>query len=630
MKRISTLCAVLISGLALAQGPGAPLKAPSKVNMKQVEMEPARVGHGSGSSSRAVAFTNDFSTPSDWTMTNASVPSADWQITSTFPASLVGQNFGPTVNSTSGGNFAIIDSDSEGNGATQDANITTTNSFDCSLNPTVQVRFENYHRIFYETHTVMVSNDGVNFDSYAVNTTYGAGNNNYVTSPNVEEVAVNVTATAGSQPTVWLRFNYVAAWDWFWVIDDITVEDAPNDELVGSLFTMCDDTPSYALGERIEHTIVPINQVSAIKFMGNLTNNGANTTTNANVSVDVMNSVPASIFNSTSTPADLASTASRVDSLTWSATTTLGDYTVDFLADFDNYALDPNQTNNAGATAYSIVPSSGAGAMYGRDNNTYTGAGLWNGAGNAYIMGVEYSVNANTTLYGFDIALTASTDPNASICAILYEEDPAAATFNDIFVPVQDNCLDGVEHVITAGDISASPNITWVTLKFNTPITLTAGKAYVAAINHYGGTEEVVLMNGGVTTRGAATVFIYDPTATSGGPWFYMTSKPMIRMNLDNTIGVNETENYNLTLFQNRPNPTNGTTSIAYTLETASDVNFTMVDLTGKVVYSNNFGTMNAGQHNIDLNATDFAAGVYYYTLTAGAEKVTLKMVVTE
>jgi len=629
MKKISTICAVLLSGLAFAQGPG-PIKAPNKVNDRKVANDAPRVGHGSGSSNRAVAFTSNFSTPGDWTLTNTSSPAQDWEITSTIPTGLTAQNFGPLVNSTSGGNFAIINSDGAGASATQNANLTTTNSFDCSGNPTVQVRFENYHRIFQESHFVLVSNDGVNFDSYEVNTTYGASNNNYVTSPNVEETSVNVSATAAGEPTVWLRFNYQGAYDWFWIIDDVTVEDAPNDELIGGLFVMADQTPSLALGERLEHTIVPANQVVPVKFMANLTNNGANSTDNANLEVVVRNSSMTSVFTGNTTPADIAPTTLRTDSLNWAATTTQDNYTVEFTADFDAIASDPTPLNNEATSAFRVGPSSGLGARYGRDNDTYSGAGLWNGAGEPYIMGVEYAINVNTTLYGIDIAMTASTDPGATICAVLYELDPNAASFQDIFVTVQDNCLDGIEHTVVAGDISASPTITWKTLKFVNPIPLTAGTNYVAAINSYGGAEDVVLMNGGTTTRGAATVFIYDANAATGGPWFYLTSKPMIRLNIDQTIGVEEVENLNLTLYQNQPNPFDNTSTINYTLATASDVTFDVVDVTGKLVYSNNLGKVNAGQHKLELNSSDFAAGVYYYTMVAGNEKVTLKMVITE
>src|SRR5688572_5770146 len=119
MKKISTICAVLVGSVAIAQGPGFPLKQamlPAKHSVSDVNSNQQPVA---SSGNRAVFYTNDFSTPSTWTMTNTSSPALDWQIGSTFPSSLAGQGFGPAFNSTSGGNFAIVDSDGAGATASQ-------------------------------------------------------------------------------------------------------------------------------------------------------------------------------------------------------------------------------------------------------------------------------------------------------------------------------------------------------------------------------------------------------------------------------------------------------------------------------------------------------------------------------
>jgi hypothetical protein len=43
-----------------------------------------------------------------------------------------------------------------------------------------------------------------------------------------------------------------------------------------------------------------------------------------------------------------------------------------------------------------------------------------------------------------------------------------------------------------------------------------------------------------------------------------------------------------------------------------------------------NQGARNAGTYNFDLNVADFANGTYFYTLQAGAEKVTKRLVVAK
>jgi hypothetical protein len=627
MKKIFTSCAVLAAGIALAQAPMKPL-APKKVN-DQVMINPGQVGHGTGTSNRVQAFFNDFSTPSDWTLTNASSPSQDWEIVSTLPTGLTSQSFGPTVNSTSGGNFALINSDGAGGTATQDANLTTTNSFSCSANPSVQVRFENYHRIYQEQHFVLVSTDGVNFDSYEVNTNYGANNGNYTTSPNVEETSINVSATAANQPAVWLRFNYQGNYDWFWVIDDVYVEDAPNDNMTLTGGKVYNATWDPLTGVPHDYYIVPAAQIDDQIIIADLNNLGATANTNAALDVDVTGSVSGAVFSGSTTPTTLAVSTSMTDSVTWATSSTQETYTIDYAGTHDNIGTNASAAFT-GTREYIVGPNSGAGAVYARDNNTPTGAGLWNGAGNGYIMGNSFMVNSTVTAFSIDVSFTTSTDPGVVACIILYEIDPGTGDF----IPLIDQCLDGVEYTLQAANISTATTLNFQSFKLNasaplTGYTLNAGTHYIAAINHYGGTEDMVIQNGGTSVDGFAT-WLYDQTDAT---WYYMTTKPKIRLGLDNTVsflGVNETEFTNLSLSQNIPNPANETATINYSLVEGAEVSFEVVDLTGKVVYSEEMGNKGAGVYSVTLNTADYADGIYFYTMTAGADKMTKKMVIAK
>lgn len=48
----------------------------------------------------------------------------------------------------------------------------------------------------------------------------------------------------------------------------------------------------------------------------------------------------------------------------------------------------------------------------------------------------------------------------------------------------------------------------------------------------------------------------------------------------------------------------------------------------GQVIFTNLSGNLAAGKHNLTINTSAFAKGVYFYTVTAGKEKVTNKMIV--
>ncbi len=79
---------------------------------------------------------------------------------------------------------------------------------------------------------------------------------------------------------------------------------------------------------------------------------------------------------------------------------------------------------------------------------------------------------------------------------------------------------------------------------------------------------------------------------------------------------------------QNYPNPVSGQTYFSVTLNEGSDLSLEVYTLTGQVVSSSNFGYKMAGTHTLNINANDLASGVYFYTVSNGAEKVTRKMIV--
>ncbi len=81
-------------------------------------------------------------------------------------------------------------------------------------------------------------------------------------------------------------------------------------------------------------------------------------------------------------------------------------------------------------------------------------------------------------------------------------------------------------------------------------------------------------------------------------------------------------------LSQNYPNPFNQWTTISYTLPKATNVNLTVFDISGKKVFTVvDKDRQESGRHNIDFNAQNLPAGVYYYRLAAGEFQGVCKMI---
>ncbi|MEW5980259.1 MAG: T9SS type A sorting domain-containing protein [Acidobacteriota bacterium] len=69
------------------------------------------------------------------------------------------------------------------------------------------------------------------------------------------------------------------------------------------------------------------------------------------------------------------------------------------------------------------------------------------------------------------------------------------------------------------------------------------------------------------------------------------------------------------TLHQNYPNPFNPTTSIDFELPFACDVRLQVQNILGQEVALLASGVVQAGRHRTRLDASDFATGMYFYTL---------------
>jgi hypothetical protein len=81
-------------------------------------------------------------------------------------------------------------------------------------------------------------------------------------------------------------------------------------------------------------------------------------------------------------------------------------------------------------------------------------------------------------------------------------------------------------------------------------------------------------------------------------------------------------------LSQNYPNPFNPATTIAFSLPERSRIKLLLYDAIGNLVKEIASGDFEAGLHEVKLNASDLASGIYFYKLTAGTFISSKKLVV--
>lgn len=83
-------------------------------------------------------------------------------------------------------------------------------------------------------------------------------------------------------------------------------------------------------------------------------------------------------------------------------------------------------------------------------------------------------------------------------------------------------------------------------------------------------------------------------------------------------------------LYQNQPNPFKDYTNISFELAKESDVTLRVMDVTGKVMFTQN-GHFSKGYHSVTLNNSQLSgSGVYYCKIDAGDFSATKKMILIE
>jgi hypothetical protein len=574
-------------------------------------------------SNRSSFYYNDFSNPADWTMTNSSSPAYDWEIDTILPSSITSSTFADSkINSTSGGNFAFVNSFGQPFGSQQNCNLTNSVAIDCSSQTGVLLSFENYFMMANEVHTVMVSTDGVNFQNFEVNT----GTN--FTSDNSEINRVNISCVAANQTTVWIRFNYLGSKQFFWCVDDVNLIDISNYDLQIQNTYIHNVAYNYILGVPLDYYIVPNNLLEDIVIKSGMKNIGADTATNAFINGTVLNSSSVIIYNDSTTAVNFAPCdPSMEDSLIWTPPSIVGNYTIKTEAKFDSLNAETNLLDNVNELDFVINPYAQSGSTYARDNNIHTTRGLWNGSGNGYILGNVFDVKTDVTVYTIDVAFAPGTEPGVVGCVILYEIDPSTGDFVTLF----DNCLDGFEYVIGSNHISTQSLTKWNKFCINpmggfAGAQLVAGGTYIAAISHYGGTEDMVLQYGGESSF-PFTSFLFDQTDAT---WYYITSKPKIRLGFEAVLycvgAIDELSNpFQL---QTYPNPSHDFTTISYTLNEALEINLEITDVTGKIIFNKNLGIQNAGENIYELDVSAFSNGIYFYSVSSSGSKSAQKLIV--
>lgn len=542
-------------------------------------------------------WSNDFSVPADWVTSNAPAgtpghTAGDWTITTDVNAA-PRPELTPAGHTSAANGYAFINSDAAGATETQNAKIVTANSINLTGQPLVVLVFQQTHRRYAETTYVVYSTDGgVVWQEIEVNATMATNTN----TANPGTVQVNMSALIGNQANVKIGFKYTGQYDWFWAVDDVKLM-TPDDYDLSMDAGYWGSTGSW--GARLPYYQIPLAQLAPIDISGIVSNLGALTQT------DIV--FTAALASGAWTGSSAASTivAGALDTLSLPSALTPPAVAMTHVINFSTTsgAVDAAPANNSIPAAATLVVNT---SIYARDKNNVSGGSYNQGLG--FEVGNIFDIYATAPLSAIDVVINDLSEVGAECFVKLYSIDPTTGDF--VYVD------ESNPYTLTTNDLGSVVTFSLAAGAY----TLNAGESYliVAGSNGDGGaTYDLVVGTSGISE--ALTSFYLD----EAGTWFYTTSTPMVRMNFS-AAGIEDNDaSFGLNVY---PNPAQNEANISVSVENAN-VAVTLTDLSGKVVYNNNLGTVN-GTKNVTINTGNFANGIYMVAVNSNGNISTKKLVI--
>ena len=511
------------------------------------------------------------------------------------------------INSTSGGNYAeLVNGDPIA--GTQELDVTftmtTVDPIDVvGLAGTNQVtlEFEQYGARFNDLQQILISTDGVVFEPIGDNldkpVLSQSGGSAYP-NPDLKQINLGTILTATNDP-IWIRFSWTTnypgsstnpnVWVTYgWYIDDVKLVTNPDHDL--------EITDTYWGTEGLYYYRIPTTQVAPIDFQVSVFNGGIETQNNTQLNVDINSGV----FTGTSDPTSVAplDTVNLTLSTQFTPPASTMNYTITQSISSDSTDDVPSNNQISNVTFYVTD------YIYARDNNDPSGS-TSNGT-DGFEVGNLFDIWNDQELKALTVRLPGGTNGatvGTEFYMKLYSLDPNTGDF--VYEMESDPII--VEQNMLNQNL---------TIPLVSPVFLLANTTYLAVAGCY--TEGFRVSNAGGSVP--QTSFFYD---WSNETWYYTTSTPMVRMDFDPTIGIEE-NNVNIQVGSVFPNPANEEAMLKLNLANASILDISVTDMYGKVISSNTMNSQ-AGQNEYLVNTKGLTSGLYCIHISDGVNTITRK-----
>ncbi|MAY85000.1 MAG: hypothetical protein CMP59_12795 [Flavobacteriales bacterium] len=474
------------------------------------------------------------------------------------------------------------------------------------------------------------------------------GRNPSIISPNAEVLEINVSSVLANATTAYVRFRATGMVAYYWMIDDLLIYEGPSNNMQLKDVDLSFKNSNFSSVVDPVYTIIPNALFNSLNFIGYTFNYGANPQTNVSFNTSVfmdstVNGNPGSglVYSSSSLIGTVQSleadtvTISPSFQSTSSNPTAPGYYRAVMSVSSDSI----NQQANSAKMEYEFLLSSASDTVIALDRGAafftqISGPAAYVGGGNdGDVIGVALNIDSATSFsllatslsywvpnYGTSASWTQTLSPR------IWRVNPAATSLNTLPTPYAQSSAS-----ISINPIN-NPAIlgTWVTVPFFPPAALNPGESYYFGIEQTGGAASGAELWAGrdVGQEKYNNVFsnVFFLNEPANGRWIATDEILGVRLNVQLTVGVEESSSSESSAFRIMPNPNTGLFRISLMNQVKGNYNLKVFNNLGQTVLAESINVNGEFTKQIDLSSFD--KGIYFISIENGESRMVEKVVV--
>ena len=461
----------------------------------------------------------------------------------------------------------------------------------------LSLRFNQRYRAFnYDQTFVEFSEDGgASWTAFSADVNIDVATNGDPVQNNLS-VLLPTTNSALSM----IRFRWISDSDsdqygsgYGWMIDDVEIYEPYDNELsIEKLYT-------HDIYNDWDYYETPLSQAQSTTIFAIIKNNGSVSQTQ-DLTVEISGAGTSNGTASFTVEAGATDTVIYDTGFTPSA---IGSYTVTATLPEDSLA-----TNNSLSEDFEMTQH-----LYGHNHPLasnvidFTQEGLI-GVGN------QFGVVANEVVKGLDVSFAGGTTAGLEVEVLVYEVVTNIQDAANVFVG---GAVGGLYFLPSPVPTNTAITIPLENLNGDIGISLEAGKVYMALVSTYQSPDINMAIKRSTKGDDDFSTVCFGPFGQGGAENYFngWGWSPAVKLNFEPTIGISE-NNSTVHVGDIFPNPVSSESVINVLVDNAQQIEFMILDLSGKTVKSNSMN-LEEGENQVSIDSSDLPAGAYRIVISS-------------